>query len=193
MKTIVFLFLVASSALGIEQANRVIASSDKDLSIRYVWIADDPTGEAYIHSAILQRAWELPWSFSGRGRAMLFSWSPDARYLLVGLVKPGKDMSLYWLDARAKTPKERNLNLEAIERRVDAALPERDPDRGESVALASHHQIDFERIEWLSVTQCRLPYISQNDRKSGEATLSLLLGAAETKLKLEKVTPAGPR
>lgn len=124
---------------------------------------------------------------------MVFSWSPDARYLLVGLVKPGKDMSLYCLDAGAKRPKEQNLNLEAVERRVAAALPERDPDRGESVAFASHHQIDFERVEWLSASQCRLHYISEFDRKAGEATLKLDLTAGASALKIEKITPRGPQ
>ena len=124
---------------------------------------------------------------------MLFSWSPDARYLLIGVVKAEKDMALYCLDTAPGQPKERNLNLEAVEDRVAEALPERDPDRGDDVAFASHHQVDFERIEWLSANRCRLHYISQFDRKAGEATLTLDLGADAPALKIEKITPRGPR
>ena len=45
---------------------------------------------------------------------MLVSWSPDARYLLLGLVKPGKDMTLFYLATEPKQPAELNLNLEAV-------------------------------------------------------------------------------
>jgi hypothetical protein len=194
VKTILFLSLLVSTAIAVERRDiEVIPSSNKERSVRYVRIDDDPGGEAYIHCAILQRSQTLPWSFSARGRAMVFSWSPDARYLLVGLVKPGKDMSLYFLDAATKRPKERNLNLEAVEERVAAALPERNPDLGESVAFASHHQIDFERVEWLSASKCRLHYISQFDRKAGEATIRLDLSADAPALKVEKIAPKGPQ
>ena len=76
MKTIALLCLFASSALAVEQGNRIVPSSDKDLSIRYMGIADDAAGDAYIHSAILQRVLELPWSFGAKGRAMVFCGRP---------------------------------------------------------------------------------------------------------------------
>src|SRR5687768_13053842 len=194
MKLIPFICLLAATALAAEeQDSQVIPSANTDLSVRYVWIADDLTGEAYIHTAILQRKWELPCSFSARGRAMLFSWSPDARYLLVGLVKSGKDMSLFLVDADVKRPRERDLELEKVEQRVMAALPERDPDRGESVAFASHHQVDFDRVKWLSSSRCQLQYISQFDRKAGEATLTVDLASKTPTLKIERITPRGPQ
>jgi hypothetical protein len=125
VESLLLVCVLASRVFGDEQANRAIPSSNTAVSVRSLWIADDPHDENYIHCAVLQRGEVLPWAFSARGRAMVFSWSPDARYLLVGVVKGGKDMSLYYLDTATKQPKERNLDLEAVEVRVRAALPER--------------------------------------------------------------------
>jgi hypothetical protein len=193
VKAALLLCLVVSSAFALSRGGEVVPSPNKQVSVRYVWIADEAGGEAYIHCAILQRGEEWPWSFSARGRAMLFSWSPDARYLLVGLVKPGKDMVLYCLDAQRERPAELNLNLEPIEERVEAALPERNPDHGESVAFASHHQIDFHRVKWLSNSECRMHYVSQFDRKAGEATLKLDFTRKQPLIEIEKITPRGPK
>jgi hypothetical protein len=193
MKISVLLCLLALPAFALDRDGKVIPSAKQKLSVLYEWVADDPTGEAYVHTAILQRGQRLPWSFSARGRAMVFSWSPDAHYLLIGIVKPEKDMSLYCLDVNADHPKEHNLDLEAIDKRVNKELPDRNPDHGESVGFASHHQVDFEHVEWLSNGQCRLHYVTQFDRKSGEATLELDLTASPPKLAIEKITPRGPK
>lgn len=115
---------------------------------------------------------------------MVFSWSPDSRYLLFGVVLPGRDMSLYYLDTRLQHPKKRNLDLAAIERRVEEALPER-----ASGAFAGRSQVDFDRVQWVSNSQCRLHYFYCFDRKGGIAELSLNVAARAPAIKINKIIP----
>ena len=182
MKIALFSILIAATAFAQEHDGKVIPSPDKKLSIKHQWANDDPTGEAYTHLATLQRGNDTPWAFSDKGRAIVFSWSPDSRYLLFGVVLPGRDMDLYFLDTRAKQPKEQNLNLSKIERKVEASLPER-----ASGAFASRSQIDFEKIQWTSASECKLRYFYQFDRKGGDAELTLDLAEKTPALKITKI------
>jgi hypothetical protein len=166
LSTITAASVFAESTL--EHEERTIPSHEKALSVSYEWILDEPTGTEYTHQATLLRGAERPWSFTAKGRAIVFSWSPDSRYLLFGVVLPGRDMALYLLDAHSKNPKEQDLKLGEIERRVEAALPERS-----SGSFMGRSQVDFEKVQWLSDSECRLHYFYSFDRKGGDADLSL--------------------
>ncbi len=93
-------------------------------------------------------------------------------------------MSLHYIDTRAPQPREHNLALSHIERRVEAALPEL-PSGG----FAGRSQIDFERIHWISATECRLHYFYAFERTSGGAALKLDLTGRRPTLEIVSVTP----
>jgi hypothetical protein len=162
-----------------------IPSSDKSLSVTYGhpgW-ADFGSNLFATLYQVVGNMGSTPWTFQTQGDAMKFSWSPDAHYLLFGVVRQDHGMLLDVVDTRANPIKERDLNLAQIEQQVAQQLPQRPVG-----AFAHYSQIDFDRVEWTSPTHCRLHYGYENDRQAGDALLDLDLAEPHPRLKLGAVT-----
>jgi hypothetical protein len=162
-----------------------VPSPDKNLSVVYQfpgW-ADFGSNLRATISKVVGNMGSTPWTFTAQGEAMEFSWSPDAHYLLFGVVRQDHGMTLDVVDTRATPIKERDLNLADIEKQVMLQLPLR------PVGVFAHYsQIDFDHVEWTSPTHCRLHYGYEDDRQAGDAILDLDLAAPSPELKLVQVT-----
>jgi hypothetical protein len=163
--------------------SRAIPAPDGIKRIEYEFFDDSESGIDNTLRAKLIRADKTVWSFDAKGRVIVFSWSPDSRYLLYGVVLAGRDMELYCLDTDAAHPQEHDLHLDSIAKRVEGAVPERP-----SGSLAPRSQIDFEKVQWLSNSRCTLSYFYRFDRKAGDAKLDLDLAARPPKLEIVRVT-----
>jgi len=164
-----------------------IPSPVKGLSLTYSWSGwtDDVGSDLQaVLNRVVGNTGSTLWILKAQGMAMEFSWSPDAHYLLVGIVQPDHGMVLDVVDTHAEPIKERDLQLAAVEKQVAAQLPTR-----YAGAFAHHSQIDFDHVEWTSSTQCRLHYIYEFDRHAGGAILDLDLSEANPQLKIVRVTP----
>jgi hypothetical protein len=142
------------------------------------WNYDDSTNEA-----VLLRGNARICSFTARGRGFYFSWSPDSRYLLIPSVKPERNMTVYYMDTTKRHPTARDLDLDAIDDRVESRLP-----RQHYFPTAGRSQIDVDHIEWLTATRCRLHYYCESLYKSGDAVLELNLAARKPRLRIVSVT-----
>jgi hypothetical protein len=163
--------------------SRTIPAPDGTKRIKYTFFDDS---ESQIDNRLrteLIRADKIVWSFEAKGRVIVFSWSPNSRYLLYGVVLAGRDMELYCLDTDAAHPQDHNLHLDTIEKRVEAAVPERP-----SGSLAPRSQIDFEKVQWLSNSHCTISYFYRFDRKAADAKLDLELASRPPKLEIIGIT-----
>jgi hypothetical protein len=163
--------------------SRTIPAPDGTKRIEYEFFDDSQSRIDNTLHAELIRADKTVWSFDAKGRVIVFSWSPDSRYLLYGVVLAGRDMELYCLDTDAVHPQEHDLQLDTIEKRVEAAVGERP-----SGSLAPRSQIDFEKVQWLSNSHCTVSYFYRFDRKAGDAKLDLELASRPPKLEIIKIT-----
>ena len=175
-------FLISLLAAATIGADQHFPSPDKKQSVTYRIYDDALTTDDSSNEATLFRGDAKVWSFIGRGRGFLFSWSPRSRFLLIGFVHPERDMALYCLDSAAARPKEHDLDLAAIEDRVEASLPHR-----HHKSLAGRSQIDFDRVEWSTDSRCRLHYHYSFDDKSGDAVLDLDLAKRSPSLKIVSI------
>jgi len=163
-----------------------IPSPVKGLALTYSWsgwIDDIGSNLRVVLDRVVGNMGSTPWIFTTQGMAMEFSWSPDAHYLLFGIVQPDHGMTLEVVDTHAQPIKERDLQLAVIEKQVAAQLPTR-----HAGAFAHYGQIDFNHVEWTSSTQCRLHYAYEFDRQAGDAILELDLSEANSQLKIVQVT-----
>jgi hypothetical protein len=124
----------------------------------------------------------VPLVVKAYGTMMTFSWSPDARYLLIATDLADGSGKLGLVDTRTQPIVERDLKLAAIEPRVAAQLPQ-------SPRLYGHYcVVNLSQSDWPSSTQCHIYYCYKQGRKAGDIFLGLDTTEATPTLKIENVT-----